>query len=49
LFTQSAGSGGQIITYDNSTKRWLVLVKFLLQLDRISDKLKDLSFGFNTH
>ena len=50
LFTQSAGSGGQIITYDNSNKALLVgaELEFLLQLDRISDKLKDLSFGFNT-
>ena len=50
LFTQSAGSGGQIITYDNSNKALLVgaELEFLIQLDRVSDKFKDLSFGFNT-
>ncbi len=50
LFTQSAGSGGQIITYDNSNKALLVgaELELLLQLDRISDTFKNLSFGFNT-
>ncbi|WGK94964.1 MULTISPECIES: TonB-dependent receptor [Flavobacterium] len=50
LFTQSAGSGGQIITYDNSKKALLVgaELELLLQLDRISDTFKNLSFGFNT-
>nr|WP_314866747.1 carboxypeptidase-like regulatory domain-containing protein [uncultured Flavobacterium sp.] len=50
LFTQSAGSGGQIITYDNSDKALLVgaELEFLLQLDRLTDHFKNLSFGFNT-
>lgn len=50
LFTQSAGSGGQIITYDNSNKALLVgaELELLLQLDRISDNFKNLSLGFNT-
>lgn len=50
LFTQSAGSGGQIITYDNSEKALLVgaELELLLQLDRISDNFKNLSLGFNT-
>jgi outer membrane receptor protein involved in Fe transport len=50
LFTQSAGSGGQIITYDNSDKALLVgaELELLLQLDRISDNFKNLSLGFNT-
>lgn len=50
LFTQSAGSGGQIITYDNSKKALLVgaELELLLQLDRITDTFKNLSFGFNT-
>jgi len=50
LFTQSAGSGGQIITYDNSDKAVLfgAEVEFLIQLDRVSEKLQNLSMGFNT-
>ncbi len=50
LFKQSAGSGGQIITYDNSKKAVLygTELEFQLQLDRISNTLKYFSFGFNT-
>ena len=50
LFTQSAGSGGQIITYDNSDNALLVgaELELLLQLDRVSDNFKNLSLGFNT-
>ena len=50
VFVQSAGSGGQVITYDNSKKAILfgAELEFLLQLDRISKTLKDFSFGFNT-
>lgn len=50
LFENSAGSGGQVITYDNSKKAILFggELEFLLQLDRISKALTNLSFGFNT-
>ena len=50
IFLQSAGSGGQVITYDNSQKTVLLGAEFefLLQLDRISKTLKDFSVGFNT-
>ena len=50
LFTQSAGSGGQIITYDNSDKALLLgaELELLVQLDRISNSFKNLSLGFNT-
>ncbi len=50
LFTQSAGSGGQIITYDNSYKSLLLgaELELLVQLDRISNSFKNLSLGFNT-
>ena len=50
LFENTAGSGGQIITYDNSKKALLIgaELEFLVQLDRVSESLKDLSLGFNT-
>lgn len=50
LFTQSAGSGGQIITYDNSDKALLLgaELELLVQLERISNSFKNLSLGFNT-
>lgn len=50
IFKPSAGSGGQIISYDNSKKALLygAELEFLFQLDRISDNFKDFSFGFNT-
>ena len=50
IFRQSAGSGGQIITYDNSSKALLfgAEIEFLFQLNRISESLSDFSFGFNT-
>jgi outer membrane receptor protein involved in Fe transport len=50
LFTQSAGSGGQIITYDNSHKALLLgaELELLVQLERISNSFKNLSLGFNT-
>jgi outer membrane receptor protein involved in Fe transport len=50
IFVPSAGSGGQIITYDNSKKALLygVELEFLLQLNRLSAALSDFSFGFNT-
>jgi hypothetical protein len=49
LFKQSAGSGGQIITYDNSKKALLygVEVEFLFQMERISKSLANFSFGAN--
>ena len=50
VFGFNAGSGGQIITYDNSKKAMLfgAEFEFLFQLDRISKSLQDLSFGLNT-
>lgn len=50
IFENSAGSGGQVITYGNSKKAILFggELEFLLQLDRISKSLSNLSFGFNT-
>lgn len=50
LFTFNAGSGGQIITYNNSKKATLygVELEFLWQLSRISESLSDFSFGLNT-
>lgn len=50
IFENSAGSGGQVITYGNSKKAILLggELEFLLQLDRISKSLTNLSFGFNT-
>lgn len=50
LFTPSAGSGGQILTYNNSKKATLygAEFEFLVQLDRISDIFSNFSFGMNT-
>lgn len=50
LFVQSAGSGGQVITYDNSKSAMLIgaELEFLVQLDRLTDALKSFSLGFNT-
>jgi outer membrane receptor protein involved in Fe transport len=50
VFQPSAGSGGQIISYDNSKKAMLygAEFEFLLELDRVSNLLKDFSLGFNT-
>ena len=50
IFKQNAGSGGQILTYQNSQKVILygVELEFLLQLERISKKLAAFSVGFNT-
>jgi hypothetical protein len=50
LFSPSAGSGGQVITYDNSKKAVLygAELELLLQLSRINESLSKFSFGFNT-
>ncbi|WP_296143189.1 TonB-dependent receptor [uncultured Flavobacterium sp.] len=50
IFMNSAGSGGQIMSYANSKKALLLgaELEFLVQLDRVSQSLKDLSLGFNT-
>ncbi len=50
LFTPSAGSGGQIITYNNSKQATLygAELEFLVQLERISPVLSNFSFGMNT-
>ncbi len=50
LFSPSAGSGGQIITYNNSKKATLygAELEFLVQLERISSVLSNFSFGMNT-
>lgn len=50
VFIPSAGSGGQIISYDNSEKAVLfgAEFEFLFQLEKISKTLQDLSFGLNT-
>ncbi|MCX3263453.1 TonB-dependent receptor [Pedobacter agri] len=50
LFLQSAGSGGLVITYDNSKKATLygAEIELLLQLSRINEALSNFSFGFNT-
>lgn len=50
LFTPSAGSGGQIITYNNSKQATLygAELEFLVQLERISSVLSNFSFGMNT-
>ncbi|MDQ6471494.1 TonB-dependent receptor [Flavobacterium sp. LHD-80] len=49
LFTNSAGSGGQIITYGNSNKAVLygAEFEFLFQLERISKSLSNFSVGAN--
>ncbi|MFM9826852.1 carboxypeptidase-like regulatory domain-containing protein [Flavobacterium sp.] len=50
IFQPTAGSGGQIITFDNSEKAFLVGAEFEfnLQLERISNALSQFSLGFNT-
>jgi outer membrane receptor protein involved in Fe transport len=50
LFLQTAGSGGLQITYNNSKKAVLygAELEFLLQLSKLSESLKEFSFGFNT-
>ncbi|WP_395076972.1 carboxypeptidase-like regulatory domain-containing protein [Flavobacterium sp.] len=50
VFKQNAGSGGQIITYQNSEKAILygAELEFLLQLEKISKNLSSFSLGFNT-
>lgn len=50
VFVQSAGSGGQVITYDNSKSAVLfgAELECLVQLDRITDSFKNFSLGFNT-
>jgi hypothetical protein len=49
LFTNSAGSGGQIITYGNSKEALLygAELEFLFQLERISKSLSNFSLGAN--
>jgi outer membrane receptor protein involved in Fe transport len=49
LFTNSAGSGGQIITYGNSKEALLygAEFEFLFQLERISESLSNFSLGAN--
>ena len=50
IFRQSAGSGGQVMSYDNSKKALLfgAELEFLAQLERISSSLSNFSLGFNT-
>ena len=50
VFIPSAGSGGQIISYDNSKKAVLfgAEIEFLLQLEKISKSFQDFSLGLNT-
>lgn len=50
IFTNSAGSGGQVITYGNSKKGFVygVEFEFLVQLERLSKSFADFSLGFNT-
>ncbi|WP_417939340.1 TonB-dependent receptor domain-containing protein [Flavobacterium sp. RS13.1] len=49
LFTNSAGSGGQIMTYGNSQKALLygAEFEFLFQFERISKSLSNFSLGAN--
>lgn len=49
LFTQSAGSGGQITTYDNSEKAILygAELEMIVSFERFSEKLKNFTFGAN--
>ncbi|PZX93914.1 TonB-dependent receptor [Flavobacterium aquariorum] len=49
LFTNSAGSGGQIITYGNSKEALLygAELEFLFQFERISESLSNFSLGAN--
>ena len=50
IFLQTAGSGGQITSYDNSKKAVLfgAELEFLVQMSRISPVLDKFSLGFNT-
>ncbi len=50
ILIQSASSGGQIITYDNSKQAQIfgAEFEFLLQLSRITPMLNNFSIGFNT-
>lgn len=50
LFTQTAGSGGLIISYNNSKQAYLygAELEFLMQLSRVTESLSDFSVGFNT-
>jgi TonB-dependent receptor len=49
LFTNTAGSGGQIITYGNSKEALLygAELEFLFQFERISESLSNFSLGAN--
>ncbi len=49
LFQQTAGSGGLVITYDNSKKAIMygAELEFLGQLSRISESLSKFAVGFN--
>ena len=50
IFQPTAGSGGQIITYDNSKTATMfgAELEFLLQLSRLAESLDKFSLGFNT-
>ena len=50
IFQPTAGSGGQIITFNNSDQAVLMgaELEFNLQLERISNALSQFSLGFNT-
>lgn len=50
VFFPSAGSGGQITSYDNSKQALLygAEVEFLFQLEKINSNFKNLSLGLNT-
>ena len=50
LFIQSASSGGQITTFDNSKSARIfgAELEFLLSLKRINPVLENISWGFNT-
>ena len=49
IFLPTAGSGGQVITFDNSEKALIMgaELEFNLQLERISSTLSNFSLGFN--
>lgn len=50
IFIQSASSGGQITTFDNSKKATIfgAELEFLLNFKRINPVLENISWGFNT-
>ena len=50
VFGTTAGSGGQLITYQNSEKAVMygAELEFLLQLEKLSKSLSSFSLGFNT-